>query len=96
MLADLSVGKTRAQSMELGNWGATTQRAKEAAGLLLTWTDGTVVRVGTASLYQHLLDLIVASHPKDGPARKARTPLRSYRKGHRNVRSREEAAASEI
>ena len=85
MKADPSVGKTRKQSMELGGWGMSTQRAKEADGLLQIWTDGAVVRVGTASLYSHLIDLIVASHPADGPARKARTPLKSFRKGHRQA-----------
>jgi hypothetical protein len=85
MKADLSVGKTRAQSMALGNWGASTQRAKEHSGVLQTWTDGTMVRVGTASIFLHVLDLIVASHPVNGPARKARTPLKSFRKGHRQA-----------
>jgi hypothetical protein len=56
---------------------------------LLTWTDGTAVRVGTASLYQHLLDLIVASHPIGGPARKARQPSGSYQKGHRKAHPRD-------
>jgi hypothetical protein len=85
MLADQSVGKSRKQSTELGGWGMTTQLNKEKSGVLLTWTDGAIVRVSTASLYLHLLDLIVASHPVDGPARKARTPLKSFRKGHRQA-----------
>src|SRR6516164_7048917 len=72
MKTDVSVGKTRAQSMALGNWGASTQRAKEQSGVLQTWTDGTMVRVGTASIFLHVLDLIIASHPAEGPARKAR------------------------
>jgi hypothetical protein len=85
LLSDPSVGKSRAQSQELGGWGASTQRLKEAAGLLQTWTDGTMVRVSTVSIYLHILDLIVASHPVNGPARKARTPLKSFRKGHRQA-----------
>jgi hypothetical protein len=83
MLADTSVGKTRKQSMEIGGWGATTQRTKEQSGVLQTWTDGAMVRVSTASIYLHLIDLIVSSHPAAGPARKARYPLRSYQKGSR-------------
>ena len=74
MLGDPSVGKTHAQSMALGNWGSTTQRLKEASGHLQTWVDGASVRVSTVSIYLHLLDLIVASHPVVAPARKARTP----------------------
>jgi hypothetical protein len=88
---DQSVGKTRAQSQELGGWGATTQRSKEQSGVLLTWVDGTIVRVSTVSIYLHLIDLIVASHPVDGPPRKARTPSGSYQKGHRRVRKAQEA-----
>jgi hypothetical protein len=85
MLADQSVGKSRKQSMELGGWGMTTQLNKEKSGALLTWTDGAIVRVSTASLYLHLLDLIVASHPIDAPSRKARQPSGSYQKGHRQA-----------
>jgi hypothetical protein len=84
MLADKSVGKTRKQSMEIGGWGMTSQREKERLGYLQTWTDGTIVRVSTASIYLHILNTIVASHPVNGPPRKARTPTRSYQKGHRN------------
>jgi hypothetical protein len=62
----------------------TSQREKERLGYLQTWTDGTIVRVSTASIYLHILDTIVASNPVDGPPRKARTPTRPYRKGHRN------------
>ena len=88
MLADQSVGKTRKQSMEIGGWGMTSQRAKEAAGFLQTWTDGTIVRVGTVSIYLHILETIVASNPVDGPPRKARTPTKPYQKGHRQVSER--------
>jgi hypothetical protein len=76
--ADPSVGKTRSESCALGNWGMSTQRAKEAAGLLQTWVDGVSVRVGTTSVYVHLLDLIAALHPADGPPRKARNPARPF------------------
>lgn len=83
MVEDQSVGKSRKQSMEIGGWGMTSQRQKEAAGHLQVWADGTIVRVSTASLYLHLFDLIVASNPIDGPQRKARNPAKPYRKGHR-------------
>ena len=83
MKADPSIGKSRAQSMALGGWGMTSERAKEQCGLLQTWTDGANVRVGTVSLYLHLLTLIVESHPIDAPARKARTPVKPFFKGHR-------------
>jgi hypothetical protein len=84
MLADQSVSKTRKQSMEIGGWDMTSQRSKEAAGHLQTWADGTIVRVSTVSIYLHILDTIVVSNPINGPPRKARTPSRPYRKGHRN------------
>jgi hypothetical protein len=92
MHADPRVGMPRSESKALGDWGDSTQRAKEAAGVLWTWTDGTNVRVSTVSVYIHLLDLIVASNPKDGPRRRARTPSRPFQKGHHNARSRGEAA----
>jgi hypothetical protein len=86
--SDPSAGKTRAQATQILGCGMTSLRAKERLGLLQTWTDGTNVRVGTVSIYLHLLDLIVASHPVDGPARKARLPLKSFRKGYRRAASR--------
>jgi hypothetical protein len=85
MLADPSIGKTRKQSMEIGGWAMTSQRSKEASGALQTWTDGTMVRVGTVSIFTHVLDQIVISHPACGPARKARTPVKSFKKGHRRT-----------
>jgi hypothetical protein len=87
LLADQSVGKTRKQCLEIGGWGMTSQRQKEAAGRLQIWNDGTIVRVSTASLYLHIIDLIVASHPADGPQLKARVPVRSFRKGHHHKSS---------
>jgi hypothetical protein len=92
LLADQSVGKTRKQCLEIGGWGMTSQRQKEAAGQLQIWNDGTIVRVSTVSLYLHILDLIAASHPADGPPRKARIPAKPYRKGrrHHSVSRREE------
>ena len=83
LLADRSIGKTRKQCLEIGGWGMTSQRQKEAAGQLQSWNDGTMVRVSTVSLYLHILDLIAASHPADGPQRKARSPAKPFRKGHR-------------
>jgi hypothetical protein len=87
LLADQSIGKTRKQCLEIGGWGMTSQRQKEAAGQLQSWNDGTIVRVSTASLYLHILNLIVASHPANGPQRKARIPTKPYRKGHRRKSS---------
>jgi hypothetical protein len=91
---DLSVGKSRAEAMALLGCGATSERVKEQSGALKTWVDGTNVRVSSVSIYLHILDLIVASHPVGGPARKARTPTGSYRKGHRNHQRGEADAAS--
>jgi hypothetical protein len=83
LLADQSIGKTRKQCLEIGGWGMTSQRQKEAASQLQSWNDGTIVRVSTVSLYLHILDLIAASHPADGPQRKARNPAKPFRKSHR-------------
>jgi hypothetical protein len=87
MDADASIGKTRKQCREIGGWGQTTQISKEKSGVLQAWNDGTIVRVGTVSLYLHIIDLIIASHPVDGPPRKARVPTRSYTRGHRRKSS---------
>jgi hypothetical protein len=64
----------------------TLLREKEAAGILRIWTDGSTVRVSTVDIYAHLLDLIVASNPVDGPARKARTPKTHFAKGYHRSR----------
>jgi hypothetical protein len=87
---DPSVGKTRSEAMTILACGATSVREKERRGDLKTWVDGTNVRISTVSLYLHILDLIVMSHPVDGPKRKARVPTASYQKGHRSIH-REEA-----
>jgi hypothetical protein len=88
---DPSVGKSRKLTMDILGVGATSEREKERLGHLQTWVDGTNVRVSTVSIYLHLLDLIVASNPVGGPRRKARTPTRSYQKGHRNRNHAQEA-----
>jgi hypothetical protein len=73
--------------MEIGGWGMTSQRQKEAAGVLQSWADGSIIRVSTLSIYLHVIDLIVASHSSDGPPRKPRIPVKPYAKGHRSKAS---------
>jgi hypothetical protein len=88
-------GQTRKQTCVLLSCGPTTERELEKRGVLTTWVDGANVRVGSVSIFTHILDSIVASHPVDGPARKARQPTGSYQKGHRNkVHPHEEVEAS--
>ena len=86
-LTDPRIGVSRKVSCEIGNWGMTTQRAKEAAGILPTYTDGASVNVLLVPLCLHVLDLIAESNPISGPSRKARTPKKSFQKGYRRART---------
>jgi hypothetical protein len=79
--ADQRLGLTRKEVRTLLNCGSTSEREKERRGILKTWVDGTIVRVSAASAYRHALDLVAASHPIEGPAKKARTPAKPFRKG---------------
>jgi hypothetical protein len=76
--ADPSASKSRRQCMEIGNWGQTTQIAKERRGVLRTYTDGTSVRITTQSLYEHLIELASA------PVRKVRQPVARFRHKRRD------------
>jgi hypothetical protein len=93
-LTDPRIGVSRKVSCEIGNWGMTTQRAKEAAGILPTYTDGASVNVLLVPLCLHVLDLIAESNPISGPSRKARTPKKSFQKGYRRARTPAELEAA--
>jgi hypothetical protein len=93
LLTDKSIGKTRGETRNILNCGATTERQKEKDGILKTYVDGASVRVDTASIYLHAIDLITASNPVDGAPRKARLPPNPYRKGDRRPRTPQELAA---
>jgi hypothetical protein len=93
-VADPNVGKARGQSKAIGNWSDSTQRKLERLGILQTWNDGSTVRVGTQSIYAHILNLIVETHPADGPSKPARVPKRVFAKGYH--RARKPHSASEL
>ncbi len=76
--ADPRVSMTRKQCQTEGNWGQTTQIAKENRGVLRRYLDGLNVRITTKSFYEHLIALASA------PAKKARQP--STRFGQRRRR----------
>jgi hypothetical protein len=86
--SDPSAGKTYAQTCVLLNCGATMLREKVRDGVLPAWSDGANIRISTPAIYEHLLDLIEASNPVNGPPPRGRTPSRPFRKGHRPVRPR--------
>ena len=80
--ADSRVMLTRRQCQQGGNWGPTSQIAKENAGDLDSVLDGSVRKITAASFYRHLIELAIRSHPPAGPV-KARQPAARYQKHRR-------------
>ena len=80
--ADSRVMLTRRQCQQEGNWGPTSQIAKENAGALDSVLDGSVRKITAASFYRHLIELAIRSHPPAGPV-KARQPAARYQKRRR-------------
>ncbi len=64
--ADKRASLSRNECQIEGNWGSTSQRAKEAAGKLHQYYDDSSVRITARSFYQHLIDLANAA-PTSGP-----------------------------
>ena len=77
--ADSRVMLTRRQCQQCGNWGPTSQIAKENAGDLDSVLDGSVRKITAASFYRHLIELAIRSHPPAGPV-KARQPAARYQR----------------
>ena len=75
----LRVMLTRRQCQQCGNWGPTSQIAKENAGDLDSVLDGSVRKITAASFYRHLIELAIRSHPPAGPV-KARQPAARYQR----------------
>jgi hypothetical protein len=67
----------RVDSEREGGWAGTSQILKERSGALRTVRDGRRVLVTTHSFYAHLVDRLIASHPRGAKPVRARTPLRS-------------------
>jgi hypothetical protein len=70
--ADRRVSLSRRECMTAGNWGLSTQIAKEASGVLRRYLDGANVRITSVSFYEHLAALASA------PSRKARQPVTRF------------------
>jgi hypothetical protein len=83
--ADPSASKTRKQCAAIGNWSKTTQIEKEKRGLLHRYVDGATVRITTASLFRHLIDLANA------PPRRARQAPPGFGQRKKSVRARTQA-----
>jgi hypothetical protein len=64
---------SRKECQVAGNWGQSTQIAKEAGGVLHRVLVGTSVRITAKSFYAHLRDLAAA------PPRKARQPKTMFK-----------------
>jgi hypothetical protein len=78
-VAEPAPSLSRKGSQTRGNWGPSTQIAKENRGDLDSYLDGAVRRITAASLYRHLIALVIASRTADGEPVKARYPTRRYR-----------------
>jgi hypothetical protein len=70
--AEKRVALTRSDCMTIGGWKLSTQINKERRGILPSFLDGVGRRITARSLYQHLIDLAVTSHPAGAPPAKAR------------------------
>jgi hypothetical protein len=85
-LADPAPGKTRKEVSRLTGWGATLIRDKERAGILTKWPDGSITRIGTTSVWEHVLDLIAEGNPIGAPPKQARTPKTHFPRGYHRSR----------
>jgi hypothetical protein len=96
--ANPSLGMKRPAVCALLNCGATSELQKEKAGILETYVDGAAVRVGTASAHRHAIELVIVSHPVDGPplkARKSPFPLAKTQRRSRGPNPQELAALAQ-
>jgi hypothetical protein len=66
--------------MHEGGWRDSTQHAKVKAGVLRSFLDGKKRLILVDSFYEHLITLIVLSHPIDQPARKGTASHTQFRK----------------
>jgi hypothetical protein len=89
---------SRRDCQEKGGWGQTTQIEKEKSGVLRTVRDGKKVLVPAGSLFPHLIERVIASHPARGPKpRRKPTPqeLEGLRKGNEQRRLEGDARRAE-
>jgi hypothetical protein len=82
----------RKTSAAKGGWAQTTQIQKEQSGALRIVRDGKSVLTTASSLYPHLIERVIASHPASGstPRRKP-TPQELDGLARANARRAEEA-----
>lgn len=82
--ADPRKSLSRKECQTEGNWGPSTQRAKEHSGVLHRYLDGSAVKITAKSFYAHLIDLANA------PSRQGRKPSgTSFQKKRRAPTERE-------
>jgi hypothetical protein len=84
--ADTRALLSRGESMTTGGWKASTQAAKEAAGLLHRVEVGSRVMITTESFWNHLIDLAAA------PSRKLRAPKTMFKQRRREPTPQELSA----
>ena len=68
----------RKVSCEIGGWGMTSQIEKEKRGELMTILAGTSRLTFVPSIYDHLIELAIATHPAGQPPKKARQPSQRF------------------
>jgi hypothetical protein len=68
----------RKVSCEIGGWGQTVQIEKEKRGDLQTILAGASRLTFVPSLYDHLIELAIATHPTGQPPKKARQPSQRF------------------
>jgi hypothetical protein len=77
--AETSPSLARKGAQARGRWGPSTEIIKENRGDLDSFLDGKVRRITTASLYRHLIALVISSRDENGEPTKARQPAKRFR-----------------
>ena len=75
---DKRTALTRTDCQEEGNWGHSTQDAKEKSGVLRSFKDGKKRLITASSFYQHLITRLILSHPVGAPALKGAKPTTRF------------------
>jgi hypothetical protein len=94
---------SRRATMGKGGWALTTQITKEQTGVLRTVRDGKRVLTTAPSLFEHLIERVIASHPAEtAPPRRKPTEneLKGLERGNarrvEEARQRREAKMTEV
>jgi hypothetical protein len=84
---------SRADCQLEGGWGATSQSEKEKVGVLRSILDGKKRLISVKSFYQHLITLLILSHPADGSRPKGTSTSTQFKPASERKEARKAARA---